>query len=128
PAGQSSPVPGTDPLKYQTSRPLSLAADSRELLTVKVRYKEPMAETSRLLAHPVIDAGDSPEQAPADFRFAAALAAFGMLLRESPEKGTASFDLVRRLAADAVGPDEGGYRAEFLRLVETGRRLTRSPS
>ena len=87
------------------------------MLFVKVRYKDPDAEVSRLLSWPVHDGGATFAAAPADFRFAASVASFGMLLRQSRHKGSATYDDVLHVAQGALGPDEGGYRAGFLELV-----------
>jgi Ca-activated chloride channel family protein len=99
------------------------AAATDELMTVKLRYKEPDGETSRLLAVAVKDGSETDS---ADVRFAAAVAAFGMLLRDSEHKGTASFADVLELAHQGQGADPGGYRAEFIQLVESARALAES--
>jgi Ca-activated chloride channel family protein len=116
---------GAEPLKYQpapapappVARPAEEGPASRELLTVKLRWKKPEADTSTLLEVPLEDKGGAFDAAPADLRFAAAVAAFGMLLRESEHKGTATLPLVAEIAGSALGRDRGGYRAEFLDLV-----------
>jgi Ca-activated chloride channel family protein len=102
-----------DPLKYGPA--------SCELLTVKVRYKEPRGETSRKLEVPLDD--EPCDEPRGDFRFAAAVACWGLLLRGSDHKADASFGLVRKLANRAIGEDPGGYRREFLSLVESSREL-----
>jgi Ca-activated chloride channel family protein len=116
-------VKGTDPLRYVDARPASTttAASRRggELLFVKVRYKNPGDSTSRLIAHPVLR--DTRSTASEDFRFAASVAAFGMLLRNSEHKGNTTAQLVDEMARGAVGRDAGGYRAEFVKLVEQWR-------
>src|SRR5207253_9926736 len=114
-----------DPLKYQRPPQPAPAADSPELMTVKVRYKDPAAEQSRLQSRLVADARATLPQASGDFRFAAAVAAFGMLLRDSPDKGNLSFTRVSELARSGLGEDPGGYRAEFVRLVGIAQGLTR---
>ena len=86
---------------------------------VKLRYKLPDASTSRWLDHVVQPSLASPGST--DLRFAAAVAAFGMILRDSEHRGSATLDDVLQLARNALGEDEGGYRAEFVRLVETVR-------
>jgi Ca-activated chloride channel family protein len=91
-----------------------------ELLYVKLRYKDPDGETSRLLEHPVGAAAGAPSE---DFRFAAAVAEFGLLLRDSEFKGTSSFDDVIEAAGRATGRDDAGYRAEFVRLAAGARTL-----
>jgi Ca-activated chloride channel family protein len=98
----------------------SMLADASELMTVKLRYKAPDAEESQLLAVAVKDAGQTDS---ADVRFAAAVAAFGMLLRDSEHKGTATFADVLELARQGKGEDAAGYRAEFIQLVESARSL-----
>ena len=91
-----------------------------ELLYVKVRYKDPDGSESRLLAHAVEDRVRSPSPS---FRFAAAVAGFGMLLRDSPHSGGLTSDDVIALAERGRGDDPRGYRGEFIRLVEAVRDL-----
>ncbi len=119
PAGAAAaPAGGPEPLKYQPRPEPAAAADaSPELLTVKLRSKRPDGDTSALVEVPLTDAGGTFERATADFRFAAAVAAFGMLLRGSQHAGGATFAEVATIAGGALGPDSGGYRAEFLDLV-----------
>jgi Ca-activated chloride channel family protein len=121
PAGRSSEAGEIDPLKYQRPRTLAAAAASEELFTLKIRYKEPEGATSRELTFPSpthVREMPSPETA-----FAASVAAFGMLLRDSPNKGTTSFDQVLALAEQSRGEDRSGYRHEFANLVRTAGRL-----
>ena len=115
PRGVPIEVGSVDPLKYQeASQPRSEA--SRELLTVKLRYKEPEGSTSRLLSFAL---EEEKGEASDDMLFAAAVASFGMLLRESPYRGNAGWKEVSELARSALGADERAYRREFLELVET---------
>jgi len=93
-----------------------------ELLTVKVRYKEPAGTESRRLEFPVKDGGAAFADASGDFKFAAAVAAFGMVLRDSEHKGTTDLAAVETWAEAGLGYDPGGYRAEFVELVKTVRR------
>jgi len=123
PVGAPSPVRGTDDLRYQQVRPGGAAAAGGELLTVKLRYKEPAGETSRLQEHAVLDRGVELARTSDDFRFAAAVAEWGLLLRESKFRGQASWSDVLGLARGAAGDDRHGYRAEFVRLVEESRRI-----
>ena len=123
PVGVSLDAPGVDPLKYQRPTQLSRAADSDELLTLKLRYKEPDGETSKLMTATVTDAGRRYAQASEDFKFASAVAAFGMVLRDSPHKGTASFDSAWELAKQGQGRDAEGYRDEFVKLVEIAKAI-----
>ena len=113
-----------DPLRYQPSprRPIPGAA-SDELLTLKLRYQEPDGDVSRLLEFPLTDSGRTYAQASADFKFASAVAAFGMVLRASSYKGSATLGGVRELAGEGIGPDPGGYRQEFLDLVRRAENL-----
>jgi len=123
-------VVGAEPLKYQASQPkpapaapLVDAETSRELLTVKLRWKRPDGDTSVLEEVPLVDRGGAFERASADLRFASAVAAFGMILRGSDQKGDATLPMVAKIAAGARGPDRGGYRAEFLDLVRKAETL-----
>ena len=116
-------VQGVDPLRYQTpsdDRPARNRSD--ELLFVRLRYKEPTGETSRLIEHPVVARAGRPS---ADFTFASAVAAFGLVLRDSEFKGKASLDDVLRAAKATVGADPHGYRADFVRVVEAARDIRR---
>ncbi|MGB8854010.1 MAG: VWA domain-containing protein [Pirellulales bacterium] len=121
---------GAEPLKYQpqpepTSKPeaATTPVPSDELLTVKLRFKQPDGDTSVLREYPLADRGAAFEAASADMRFAAAVAAFGMILRGGDHAGSFSLDDVTRIAGRALGRDEGGYRAEFLDLVRRAADL-----
>ena len=122
PAGADVPRGGeVDELRYQPQAddpPLS--EFKGEMLYVKVRYKDPDGEKSRLLEQAVADRSGMPST---DFRFATAVAGFGMLLRESPYAGTFSLDDVVKMAEKGKGDDPRGYRGEFIRLVEATRDL-----
>lgn len=119
----TSGTPATDPLKYQREFRPTDAAGSGELLTLKLRYKEPEGDTSRLLEFPVTDRGLRYDEASVDTKFAAAVASFGMLLRGSRHSGSATFDSVLELGMEGLGRDPGGYRAEFLDLVRKAKAL-----
>ena len=118
---------GAEPLKYQRQEAEPAAVidphASSELLTVKLRSKRPDGDTSVLEEVPLADRGGAFERASADLRFASAVAAFGMILRGSEGKGAATLPLVAKIAAGALGPDNGGYRAEFLDLVRKAEAL-----
>jgi len=120
----SSGEPGVDPLKYQPP-PLPRRGVSDELMTVKLRYKEPDSGTSKLLTAAVKDTHQRWSKTSDDFRFAAAVAEFGMLLRGSQYSGNANFDSVIDLARFTCGRDDGGYRGEFICLVRQAQALTR---
>ncbi|HEX6643637.1 MAG TPA: YfbK domain-containing protein, partial [Gemmatimonadales bacterium] len=123
PAGVESDVlsGSVDPLRYQAEgRPT--ASRHSEWLTVKLRYKPLDADRSRLMTRAVEDR-DASRELSGDFAFAAGVAAFGMVLRESEHRGSASFGQALELARRGRGADEHGYRAEFIRLVETAQSL-----
>ena len=127
---EGSERPAVDPLKYQKTpgnvrKPAISTTGSRELLTVKIRYKAPEGDVSKKQEFPLIDAGAGFEKADGEFRFAAAVAAWGMLLRESPHKGSATFEQVLAWAEDGLGDDAGGHRAEFIQLVRKSAELGR---
>ena len=128
PAGKGLQIPGVDPLKYQTPMDTTDVAQSGELLTLKLRYKQPDGETSRLLEFSVRDGGKSYSQASQDFKFAAAVASFGMILRQSPYQGNGTLAAVLELAQEGKGSDPHGYRGEFLELVKQARELRNSDS
>ncbi len=123
PPGVPFDLPQIDSLKYQQATQLAPAAESSDILTFKVRYLMPHEEKSRLLTMAVKDAHRPPEEASADFRFAAAVVAFGMALRDSPHRGSANEALALSLARSATTFDPHGHRAEFIRLVETASGL-----
>ena len=127
PAGQ--PIPGSpsvDPLKYQRPEQDS-SATSDELLTVKLRYKKPDGDKSKLIEIP-LTAEDIPDfdAASEDFRFTSAVAAFGMKLRGSPDAGKISWPEIQEIARGALGHDPGSYRAEFLTLIEKAKAIEES--
>ena len=98
---------------------------SPELLTLKLRYKAPDGDTSKLLEFPLTDTGATWEKSSGDFRFAAAVAGYGMLLRDSSHKGNATWNSVRELAVEGKGSDANGYRVEFISLLEKAQSLMR---
>jgi len=118
PAGSSTQLGDVDDLKYQKSTISPSAFDTDEIMTVKLRYKAPDGDTSRLIALALTNDGSSLDETSNDYRFSAAVAAFGMLLRDSKFKGQASWDNVLQMALNARGADSAGYRAEFIRLAE----------
>ena len=94
-----------------------------EMMTVKLRYKKPDANESKLLTMGVLDKNNTINAASENLRFASAVAEFGLLLRDSRYKGTASFAHINNLAGNSIGEDLQSYRGEFLSLVEKARRL-----
>ena len=119
PKGSRSRQPVDEPLRYQSARTVSRSDSNNELMYVKLRYKLPDADASRWLDH-VVPASRVTDGS-VDLRFAASVAAFGMILRDSEHRGSATLDGVIELARGALGEDLGGYRADFVRLMETVR-------
>jgi Ca-activated chloride channel family protein len=102
------------------------SAVAQEMLNLRIRYKEPEGSESKLIDFPLVDRGQSFERASADFRFAAAVAEFGMMLRSSPHRGSSSWAATLSLARESRGADREGYREEFIRLVQLCEQLARS--
>jgi Ca-activated chloride channel family protein len=128
PAGQ--PVPGgVDPLKYQVQEKpakTTTAANTTEMMNIKIRYKAPDGDTSRLLEFPVRNAAG---RMTPNLGFASAVAEFGLLLRRSAYKGSATWSQLAALAKEHRGPDPDGYRAEFIRLIDVAGALNaRTPT
>lgn len=123
PSGSNEDISSTevDDLKYQTTE-ASAAAAGNELMTIKLRYKKPDEDESRLIEKPVL-AGPSASMSN-NFRFSAAVAAFSMLLKDSEFKGEADYAKVIQWATDGLGDDKNGYRYEFLHLVKTAEALS----
>jgi Ca-activated chloride channel family protein len=124
PPALAKDVPGVDPLRYQT--PPAPAAASDEWLTVKMRYKAPDGDASKEFARSLAGNAYRAEQV-ADFRWAAAVASYAQLLRDSPHKGVASHPGVLEEAAALVGADPNGHRAGFLEMVRKAQALTTAP-
>lgn len=125
PVGVELPLPAVDPLKYAkaaTQNPVA-ANESNELLTVKLRYKKPEGEKSQLMEVSVKNEDRSLAKGSPDLKFAAAVAEFGMLLRDSKWKGQSNFPSVVGLARQGTKNDP--YRKEFLELVGKAERLKR---
>ncbi|MBL9116428.1 MAG: von Willebrand factor type A domain-containing protein [Verrucomicrobiaceae bacterium] len=119
--------PMVDDLKYQQVEPAAkLDAASDELLTVKLRYKLPDATDSQLVEVAVKDSGKSLSESSGEFRFAAAAAGFGLLLRDGTAGTELTWDAVRQLALSGKGDDPQGYRGEFVRLIDKARGLVES--
>ena len=116
-------LPAVDELRYQTTTGPSDQADSGEAFTLKLRYKKPEGQKSHLLTFAIVDEGHTLEAAPPDVKFSAAVAQFGLLLRDSEHKGSASFGSVEALALEGTGADSHGYRAEFLEMVRAAESL-----
>ena len=109
-------------LKYGKVQP-SESNFSDELLTVKLRYKEPNETESKLLTQGLLDRGNTIENASDNLRFASSVAEFGMILRDSRYKGNASFGNVSNLAESSLGSDLKNYRRDFLTMIRKAERL-----
>ena len=132
--------PGVDPLKYQQPGANLLPENSRtraggggsgpglvpaggELLTLKLRYKDPDGQTSKLIEQPLTGRAQSFHSGSPDLQFAAAVASFGMILRGSEHRGASNLAAVAEIASGAIGNDPGGYRSEFVDLVRRAQSL-----
>lgn len=117
--------PKVDPLKYQTQDVKPEAFASNELMTVKLRYRPPSDATRHLIIQALADSDTEISSASENLKFAAAVAQFGLLLRNSKFKAKATFETCLDLARQAKNNDEDGYRGEFIELVEKSRSLAR---
>jgi len=122
PAGHSGSV-NIDPLKYQANRENQAVAGAEELMTIKLRYKKPDGNKSTLYEIPVQGRVQKLEKTSDNFRFAAAVAEYGMILRNSEYLENGNFQSVLEMARGAKGEDTEGYRGEFIRLVKTSSGL-----
>jgi len=120
---KSNFIEKVDPLKYNQQND-KVNSDGDELMTVKFRFKKPDEDKSQLIEHPVIDQHVALAQTSVNFRFVAAVAQFGMLLRNSEFREQSSYAKALTLAKNALGKDAEGYRAEFLGLVKKAGKLT----
>ncbi len=112
-----------DKLKYQVTVRPNTSNKTSEMMTIKFRYKKPDEDVSKLIEHAVLDNGVKLERTSENFRFASAVAEFGMVLRNSEFKQESSYDKAIRRARTAIGKDEEGYRAEFVKLVRNARTI-----
>ncbi|HYH16402.1 MAG TPA: YfbK domain-containing protein [Flavisolibacter sp.] len=112
-----------DPLKYQSVQATPIGKN--EILTVKFRYKQPDGNKSELIEHPVVDQAIAFNKTSNNFRFATAVASFGMLLRNSEFKGNSDYAQLLKIAKDAKGIDAEGYRSEFVKLVRKAAVLSK---
>ena len=115
-----------DPLKYQDSETIKKRNYGSEMMTVKLRYKQPDGNTSKLLSKIVKNKVNEFENTSDNFRFSASVAGFGMILRDSEFKGSSDYKHVIEWAKGAKGQDKNGYRAEFIRLIESSKLISNS--
>ena len=126
PVGVKSIFSGSiDDLKYQKNDKPVISGNNKELLTVKLRYKQPDGNVSKLIEQPVIDNRIPFDKTTNNFRFSAAVAEFGMLLRQSDFRQNSNFDQVIRNAQKAMGNDNEGYRSEFVKLAKSAKLLAK---
>jgi len=118
-------VPVVDPLKYSANESSTStgSTSSDEMLTVKLRYKKPDENKSELIERAVTDTNEPFESAPVDLKFAAAVAEFGMILRDSEHKGNGTLNAVVEWAREGKGSDSNGYRAGFIEMVRKAQTL-----
>ena len=114
PIGAPIDLPGVDPLKYQT--PGQPAGPADDWFTAKMRYKDPLGETSKEVVG-ILSSGAGPKAMSEDFAFASAVAEWGLLLRDSPHKGAASYASALKRASAAATYDPNAHRQEFLQLL-----------
>jgi len=122
PVGSDEKINGVDPLKYQSVTLTDEAKKYDELLTLKLRYKKPDSDTSKLIVKIVED--KPVKEASQNFRFASAVAGFGLILKDSQYKANCNWNMVIDMARGAIGKDANGYRKEFVTLCEKARDLT----
>lgn len=115
-----------DPLKYQSNDKKIVSSNTNEIMTIKLRYKKPDEDISKLITHSVIDNHTEMVNTSDNFRFSAAVAEFGLLLRSSEYKQQSTYNQVISLAKAAKGNDDNGYRAEFIRLVQAATSLAKN--
>jgi Ca-activated chloride channel family protein len=120
-------VKSVDPLKYQVKNGLItddfIKPFAGELMTVKLRYKEPNGEVSKLVENTLLNSPVELKNSSENFKFSAAVAEFGMILRDSEFKQEASYEDVLKLASEGKGKDENGYRAEFIQMVKSSKLM-----
>lgn len=124
PAGSTAKVAGFTELKYQaTPTPPSTNLFANELLTVKLRYKQPKGETSQLIQKVLNNNGQSYTNASDNLKYACGVATFAMLLRDSKFKGDATYTLAKQLLLSTKLNAENGYRDELIELITKTEKL-----
>jgi Ca-activated chloride channel family protein len=125
PVGVKSDAFNVDELKYQSNTTTSPAKYSDELLTIKLRYKKPDQDVSKLIVHELRDSQTPLTKTSDNLRWSASVAAFGMLLRDSDHVKNFTYDEVIQLAQSAKGKDDEGYRAEFISMAKSFGLISR---
>ncbi|GAO42965.1 vWA domain-containing protein [Flavihumibacter petaseus] len=113
-----------DPLEYQDVPKGTEKPNRENILTLKIRYKEPKENKSKLMVQRLSkESRTAFDDAPENLRFSAAVAEWGMLLNKSEYLQQSSFDQVLNIASGAMDQDTQGYRKEFLELVQKSKVL-----
>ena len=118
---KNSPARLVDSLRYRSEPDVSKDLKSSEFGFLKIRYKLPREDTSKLITEAIAPGTHESDGAPREARFAAAVAAFGQILRGGRYTGDFSPDDVIDLAQSAKGEDRFGYRTEFINLVRLAK-------
>lgn len=116
-------IPAVDRSRYRSEKEMLPAANSDELLVVKLRYKQPEGDTSSLLEFPLVDTKKQIKDCDSDFLWAASVAQFGMMLRGSKFQGVSSWDALIETADAVVREGTDPYRAEAVELMRAARKL-----
>ena len=119
PVGVESEFFKVDDLKYQHTTVDPKAQNSKELMTIKFRYKKPDEGVSKLIVHPLVDSNIILSKTSDNFRWSASVAAFGMLLRDSEYIKNFNYDAIVQMAQNSKGEDKEGYRIEFINMVKS---------
>ena len=123
---ESADLHSIDDLKYQSNEVLTRTSNSKEMAQVKLRYKQPDGDISKLIVRTVDNKATLWDKTSNNFRWASSVAALGMILRDSEFKGTATCDDVVSWAQEAKGSDKNGYRIEFIKMAQTCSLLARN--
>lgn len=110
-------------LTYSETKIKEGAYTSNDLLSLKLRYKQPNSETSQLISQSVTDSKKLWSESSINMHFAASVAGFGMLLRNSEYKGNLNYEQVLKLGREGLGQDAEGYRKAYLELVQKAAQL-----
>ncbi len=125
-SGSSEPLASVDDLKYQVVMIPVNAIESQEIANIKLRYKQPDGDKSKLIEKAQLDEAIKLKKTSDNFQFSAAVAEWGMLIRESEFSGDGDYEQVLKLAQKARGEDINGYRAEFIELVKKSMEIEKS--
>jgi len=126
PKGVSINLPGVDKLKYQKAEATEAKGiNTDELLTVKIRYKDPKGDASKLVEQAVNKEDRAFEKASSDFKFASAVAGFAMILREDDKINDINMSQLIEIAKENKGEDPNGHREEFIENMSIAQKIAR---